>query len=137
VGRNGVLTLVLLAAAAACALAAKAANPTAGLPPGWSHATVNVVIRRQVHTLVYDRGRVIAVTPTSLTLRESDGTMPTIAVAPNAKIVIAGRPATLAQVRRLEIATTMSIDGAPATTVRVRIPPAVAAALARASGARG
>jgi hypothetical protein len=135
VRRSAILALAALVAAGALSVAATAANPTAGLPPGWSHATVNVVIRHQVHTLVFDRGRVIAVTPTSLTLRESDGTMPTIAVAPDAKVVIAGRPATLAQVRRFEIATTMSIDGAPATTVKVRIPPAVAAALARGSGA--
>ena len=54
-----------------------------------------------------------------------------INVSPSAKVVIAGQPASLSQVRRLEIATTMSIDGAPATTVRVQIPPGVAAAIRR------
>ena len=46
-----------------------------------------------------------------------------INVAPSAQVRIDGPPATLAQVRRLENATTISIDGAPATTVRVQIPP--------------
>ena len=37
----------------------QAGNPLAGLPAGWSHATVNVLIKRQPHTLIYDRGRVV------------------------------------------------------------------------------
>ena len=44
-----------------------------------------------------------------------------INVSPSAQVRIAGQPASLSQIRRLEIATTISIDGAPATTVRVQI----------------
>jgi hypothetical protein len=127
------LSILILPVLAACLLAgsSEAGNPLAGLPSGWSHATINVLIKRQPHTLIYDRGQVVAFTAGSLTLRERDGSVVVINVAPNAKVVIAGRPASLSQVRRLEIATTMSIDGAPATTVRVQIPAAVAKAIRR------
>ena len=36
---------------------------------------------------------------------------PMPALSPDAQVVIAGQPSSLSQVRRLEIATTMSIDG--------------------------
>jgi hypothetical protein len=101
------------------------------LPAGWSHATVNVVIRRVPHTFTYDHGRVVAVSSTSLTLREPDGSIVTIAVDPNTRVKIAGRLATIDQVRRLEMATTVTVDGGAAALVQVRIPPAVARAIAR------
>ena len=127
------LSIPILSLLAACVLAAssQAGNPLAGLPTGWSHATINVLIKRQPHTLIYDRGRVVAFTASSLTLKERDGSVVVVNVSPTAQIFIAGQPASLSQVRRLEIATTMSIDGAPATTVRVQIPPGVAAAIRR------
>lgn len=111
--------------------------PKPSLPPGWSHAQVNVVIRRVPHTLTYDRGRVAAVTPTSVTIREKDGSMWTIPVDASTIIRVAGKPATIDQVRRLEQATTVRVDGGPAATLTVTIPPGVAAQIARqgASGA--
>ncbi len=133
------LALPVILVLAACSLAApvQAAGPLAGLPPGWSHVSINVVTRHVPHTITYDRGRVIAVSPTSLTLLEGGGVAQTIAVSPAAKVVIAGQPGSLLAIRRLEIATTMSVDGAPATTVRVQIPPRVAAAIARAPRRQG
>ncbi len=107
------------------------ADPIAGLPPGWSHAEVNVVIRHQPHTLDYDRGRVVSVTASSIVLREADAQLMTITVGPNTKITIKGRAASVTDIRPLELATTMSIDGGAASFVRVRIPPALAAAFAR------
>jgi hypothetical protein len=101
------------------------------LPPGWSHVQVNVVIKHQAHTVSYDRGRVQAVGTSSLTLRERDGSVWTIAVGPPTKVTINGRAASLSQVRPLEQATTMAIDGGAASFVRVTIPPALAAAQAR------
>jgi len=115
-------------------------HATPSLPAGWSHAEINVTIRHVPHTLVYDRGRVTAVTATSLTLLERNGNVANvvvISVAPNAQITIAGQPGSLAQIRPLEIATTVSVDGAAATKVSVQIPPRVAAAIAGQRARRG
>jgi hypothetical protein len=106
-------------------------GPVSGLPAGWSHAQINVVIRRQPHTFTYDRGRVVSVSPTLLTLRERDGSMAQISVSAGTRVTIAGRPATLAQIRPNEQLIAVSVDGAPAAAVRVTIPPGVAARLAR------
>ena len=124
------LILPIVPALAALALAsaglAATALPGPNLPPGWSHAEINVVIRHQPHTLTYDRGRVQLVTASSLTLKERDGTVWTINVSPTATITIDGAPAQLSQVRPRETATTIAIDGAPAVSVKVQIPPALA-----------
>jgi hypothetical protein len=106
-----------------------AATPT--LPPGWSHAEINVVVRHQPHTLIYDRGRVQAVTATSLTLLERGGVVVTVDVSDASKIRIAGRAATIADIRPREIATTLRIDGGAATKVNVQIPPALKRQFAR------
>lgn len=127
---------VLLALTALFSAVAARALPAPNLPPGWSHAVINVVIGRRPHTLTYDRGTVQSVTATSLNLRERDGTVVTINVAPTTKITVQGRPATLAEVRRFEVATTVSIDGGAAATVKVRIPPGLAAATRKARLAR-
>ena len=105
--------------------------PKPSLPPGWSHAEVNVVIRRVPHTLTYDRGRVAAVTASSLTLRERDGSLWTIPVTESTIVKIAGQPASIAQIRRFENATTVRVDGGPAATVTVQIPPGLAAVIQR------
>jgi hypothetical protein len=131
-----VLSSAVLALAATTGAGAGRLGPIANLPPGWSHAQINVVIRRQPHTLTYDRGRVQSVGPASLTLRERDGIVVTVTVSASTQITINGRPATLAQIRRLEQATTVALDGGPATVVRVTIPPGLAAVIQRAA-ARG
>jgi hypothetical protein len=123
----GKLILTVVSAVAALALAGGvgAAQILRGpnLPPGWSHAEINVVIKHQPHTLTYDRGQVQLVNASSLTLKERDGTVWTINVASTATITINGAPAQLSQVRPRETATTVAIDGAPAVSVRVQIPP--------------
>jgi hypothetical protein len=135
-----VIRKVLAAAATAAALAASASaagpfGPVSSLPAGWSHAQINVVIHRQPHTLTYDRGRVVSVTPTLLILREPDGSLAQITVSPSTQVTIAGQPASLAEIRRGEQAITVSVDGAAAAAVRVRIPPGLAVRLARRGGA--
>ena len=128
---------ILPAVSALAALALAASGGAAqiplvpNLPPGWSHAEINVVIRHQPHTLTYDRGRVQLVTASALTLKERDGTVWTINIAPTATIKIDGAPAQLSQVRPREIATTVAIDGGPAVNVKVQIPAALAAQIAR------
>lgn len=123
------------ALAAALILAAVAAadqiRAVPRLPAGWSHAEINVIVKGTPHTLVYDRGRVLAVGATSLTLREQDASVQTINVSASSQVTIAGQPASLSQIRLREIAITLRIDGADATRVTVRIPPGVAAEIAR------
>ena len=46
-----------------------------------------------------DRGRITGVAPGSITLRERDGTLVTIQVAANARIVGLGRPTNVSQLR--------------------------------------
>ncbi len=129
--RSPIAAFVAVAAFAVAGPAGASSLGVPGLPPGWSHAEINVTIRHQPHTLIYDRGRVTAVTATSLTLREHDGSVVTVDVSPASRVTVAGRPGSLAEVRRLEIATTLRVDGGAATKVTVRIPPGLAAALAR------
>jgi hypothetical protein len=110
-------------AAAALALAATAAAGLPGpgsLPPGWSHAEINVTIRRVPHTLIYDRGRIQSVSPSALTLRELDGSTASIPLAPETRVVIGGQPASIAELRRGMTAMTLRIDGGPARQVRAR-----------------
>jgi hypothetical protein len=138
---SGVIRSLLATVAAAAALAASASaaggpfGAVSSLPAGWSHAQINVVIRNQPHTLTFDRGRVVSVAPTQLILRESDGSMAQISVSASTQVMIAGRPASLAQIHRNEWALAVSIDGGPASAVRITIPPALAARLARRGGA--
>jgi hypothetical protein len=124
-----VVFLLALMAVAAGAAVKLPASPN--LPAGWSHAQINVVLKRVPHTLTYDHGTVTSVSATALTLREPDGSVVTIAVDSSTRIMISGRRATLDQVRRLETATTVSVDGGPAAVVKVRVPPRLAAFLRR------
>jgi hypothetical protein len=119
-----VVALILsLAGAAAAAPRLRAAQP--GVPnfpkvPGqWSHVDINLTIRRQPHTITLDRGRIIQVSTTQLTLREPDGTQPVIPLTPQTLVVILGQPATILDLRRKEQALTMRIDGGPAVRIRV------------------
>jgi hypothetical protein len=115
--------LAVVAAGVLAGAADAAQNPFAGLgslPAGWSHAQINVFYKRQPHTLTFDRGRVQAVTPASLTLHERDGVLVTVPVASTTLVRIDGRPATLAQIRPRMLAVTVSVDGAPAAAVRVQ-----------------
>lgn len=106
-----------------------AATPVAQLPPGWSHASVNVVgPKGQGRTVVYDRGKVTAVGPGTLTLKEFDGSMVTIVVASKASVQVNGRASAFSQIQPGDVATTMGIDGAPATQVQATTPPAPVAA---------
>ncbi len=106
--------------------AAHAKNAKSGVPafptlPGvWSHAEINVKIRRQLHTLILDRGRVQQATGGQLTLAESDGSTVVVQLA-RKTIVQGGRRRLLVAIRRPQLFTveTMRIDGGPAVRVRV------------------
>jgi hypothetical protein len=129
--RISVAALVAVGALLAGSSAQAIRLPKPNLPPGWSHAEVNVVIRHVPHTLTYDRGRVTAVSTSSLTVRERDGSLVTVPVSAATIVKISGRRSSISQVGKLETATTVRVDGGPAALVTVQVPPRVAARLAR------
>jgi len=116
---------VLAAALAALSLAVSATAREPALPADWSHAEVNVLVKGKPHTLIYDRGKVQAVTGSDLTLRERDGSVVTIPVAPNATVKVNGRTAALTDVRVGGTGQTKRVDGGPAVLVQVTQPKAV------------
>jgi hypothetical protein len=122
------LILRTLAAAAVATFAfsggALAADPAALLPSGWSHAEINVTGPNGTpHTLIYDRGRVQSVTSSSITLKERDGSVVTIQVAPAAAVRVNGQRGSLAQILPGYHALTLGVDGRPAKQVRATAPP--------------
>jgi hypothetical protein len=121
-------TLRASAASAACFLVLAAGASGAGggggaLPAGWTHAEINYSVNRVSHTLILDRGRVAAVSATSLILREQDGTTVQIGLSSSTQVMVDGRAGQLSDIRRLTMAVTRRIDGGPAILVQVHVPP--------------
>jgi len=110
-------TLRVAVVLAVLALAVAATASSATLPPGWSHAQVNVLIHHKPHTLIYDRGLVTRIAQSSLTLKEADGSVVLVRVARSATVTLDGLPIAFQQLRRGEFAQTMRVDGAPAQQV--------------------
>ncbi len=71
-----------------------------------------------LHDYRIDRGVIRDKAPGSLTLRERDATIVTIAIAPSASISVRGRPASFSALRRGMIATVVRDGDAPAAEVR-------------------
>jgi hypothetical protein len=92
-------------AASLASLALAAAGSAENLPAGWTHAEINYSVNRVPHTVVLDRGKVITVSPSSLTIREADGSSVQVALAPDTQVVVE------------------RIDGGAARLVKVHIPP--------------
>ena len=109
----GVLTTV----GAAGAASGIPAFPT--VPGNWSHVDINRKIGRNWHTLTLDRGRIIQVNATQLTLREPDASVTIIPLTPQALVRIYGFDATILALRRGMNAMTMRIDGGSAVRIRV------------------
>jgi hypothetical protein len=114
---------IITAAASTLVIAAVGSAGAAGapgetFPAGWSHAEINVTQAGVSHTLIYDRGRVQQVSPTALVIRERDNSVVTIPVSPQTVVKLDGRPATLAQIKKRFMATTLRGDGGAATLVR-------------------
>jgi hypothetical protein len=78
------------------------------------------------HTLVLDRGRVISVSPSAITLRELDGSSVQIALAADTQVIVDGSPGQLSDIRRGVAAVSQRIDGGTARLVRVHVPPRLA-----------
>jgi hypothetical protein len=111
-----VLNAVLLAAQPGLALPGSLGNYFFG--PKLVRAEVLVKDGGALHDYRIDRGVIRAKADGSLTLRERDGTLVTIAIAPTAVVSVQGRPASLAVLRRGMVATVIRDGDAPATEVR-------------------
>jgi len=88
------------------------------IPGTWSHAEINVRIKKEPHTLVLDRGRVLQVTTSQITLREGAAGDKVIEVGAGTLVTLDGRRASVTDLRRKMFATTMQIDGGDAVRVR-------------------
>ena len=114
------LALLALTASASGAAARDRGGvpPFPKLPGKWSHAEINVRIKRDYHTLILDNGRIVQVSPVQMTLRERDGSQVTIPLSPQTLVVIHGVPATAADLERKMNVQAMRIDGGAAVRVR-------------------
>lgn len=65
-----------------------------------------------------DRGRLRSKRGSSLVLREADGSIVVVPVAPNAVILLNGKPSSFGALRRRMTVTTVREGGAPAAEVR-------------------
>jgi hypothetical protein len=86
--------------------------------PKLVRAEVLVKERDGLHDYRIDRGVIRDKSPGSLTLRERDGTLVTIAVAPTALVTLRGRTSSFAALRRGMIATVIRDGDAPASEIR-------------------
>jgi hypothetical protein len=127
--RRLVVTLVSLALLAGPASAAATAKGTPkppqipAIPGKWSHAEINVKIKGVPHTLILDRGRIIQVSETQLTLREPDGSVVAVPLSPSTLIAFRGFGLQPVVIRRGLWAVAMRIDDGAAVRVRVtRLP---------------
>ena len=115
---------VLFAALSLLACAGSAAGAGGGppqiprIPGNWSHAEINVAIKKAQHTLILDRGKIVEVTMTQLTLRERDGTTAEIPINGQTIVNLDGRPATISNLRRRMTVTTLRVDDGAAVRVR-------------------
>jgi hypothetical protein len=123
--RKLLVLAVALSLAFAAGASARVVQPSKppqfpSLPGNWSHAEINVKIKRVPHTLVLDRGRVTQVSVTQLRLRESDGNAVTIPLAPSTIVSYRGAlRRTMPALRRGFYVETMIIDAGPAVRVLV------------------
>ena len=112
-------TLALLACAGAATGAGTPAPPQIPHIPGkWSHAEINVTIKKVQHTLIVDRGTVTQITTTQMTLRESGGVLVEIPLTDQTLVTVAGAKTTISSLRRRMTATTLRVDGGAAVRVR-------------------
>ena len=107
---------VLLAAPAGWALP----NPLGSYLFGPKLVRADVLIKDGgvLHLYRVDRGVIRSKANGALVLRERDGSLVTIAVAPNAAITVGGQPASYAALRKGMGATVIRDGDAPATEVR-------------------
>ena len=119
-----IVTLCVLLAAniAVGAMRSESALPRALGPyfvgPAMLRAEIVTKDAMGIHDWRLDRGRVRALTATSVTLRERDGTIVTIPVAPTTRVILNGRNTTFAALRRGMIALVARDGEAPAELIQ-------------------
>ncbi|MBA2332304.1 MAG: hypothetical protein H0V94_05890 [Actinobacteria bacterium] len=111
---------VLLAAQPGLALSKALPNGLASYLYGPNLVRAEVLVKDggALHDYRIDRGVIRDKAPGSLTLRERDASIVTIAVAPGATISIRGRAASFSALRRGMVATVIRDGDAPAGEVR-------------------
>ena len=114
-------SLSLLASAGVAAGSGGGPPQIPRIPGTWSHAEINVTIKKQLHTLILDRGRITQANATQLTLLESGGVPVTVQLSPDTIIMFRGFRVTPFSLRRGLFAETMRIDGGAAVRVRVTL----------------
>jgi hypothetical protein len=82
-----------------------------------------VLIKGDWHTMILDHGRIVKSSASQVTLREPDGTMATIPLAPKTKVAPVRFAGTLPAFRRGLWAITMRIDDGAAVRLRLMIRP--------------
>ena len=113
-----VAALSLLACAGTAAGGGGAPPQIPRIPGTWSHAEINVTIKKVPHTLVLDRGRITQITTTQVTLRERDGSTVEIPLTDQTIVTVDGLRASISNLRRRMAATTLRVDGGAAVRVR-------------------
>jgi hypothetical protein len=85
--------------------------------PTMTRVEASVQAKGVLHDYRLDRGQIKALAPGTLTLRERDGLLVPVAIAPTARIKLNGQPASFAGLRKGMFATTVRDNEAPADTV--------------------
>jgi hypothetical protein len=113
-----VAALALVAASGAAAGPGGAPPQIPQIPATWSHAEINVKIKKVPHTLIVDQGKITEITTTQATLRERDGSIRVIPLSDQTIVTVDGRRAAISDLRRRMTATTLRVDGGAAVRVR-------------------
>ena len=114
-----IVALSLLAFAASAITATRTPIPPFPHLSGcWSHAEINVKIKKVPHTLILDRGRIVQVSRTQVTLRECDNTTVVVPLSQSTLVVLQGVPSTVFDLTKRMNAQTMRIDGGAAVRLR-------------------
>ena len=103
---------LLVFAASAVAATRTPIPPFPHLSGCWSHAEINVKIKKVPHTLILDRGRIVQVSRTQVTLRE------VVPLSQSTLVVLQGVPSTVFDLTKRMNAQTMRIDGGAAVRLR-------------------
>lgn len=115
------LSLAVLSLSAVAGAAARVGGgppPFPRLPGKWSHAEINVTIKKELHTLTLDRGTIAQVSPAQLTVREPGNVLVAVPLSPQTVVLVNGREAEVSALQRRMAVVTMRIDGGPAIRVR-------------------
>src|SRR3954451_3215336 len=104
-----IAALSLLACTSGAAAGVRGGPPPFPTLPGtWSHAEINITIRKHQHTLILDRGRVLQGSFQQILVHRADGTNVTIPLS--ARTIVTPRRYTFAPLHRGLYVTTIIVD---------------------------